>query len=242
MGEENQQVKATSHSSLQGQVAIITGASSGIGCAIAIVLAQKGTHVSLVARREKELRDTAKKCGKGALAICADVRKAADVRRAVERTLGKFGKIDVLVNSAGILISGPLDQATDRRVQDLLETNLLGTVLFCKSVLPVMKRQKRGHIVNVSSIAGTRPQVEMAVYTASKFGVTGFSDSLQLEVKSYGIKVSTIRPGTVATDLWNEVREAVHLLKPEDVARSVVFILEQPDHVILRDLFLHPRL
>ncbi|HLG20855.1 MAG TPA: SDR family oxidoreductase [Bdellovibrionota bacterium] len=230
------------------KVAIVTGASSGIGNATAILLAKEGMKLCLAARRKAELQKVQKACGRNARIFPADIRNPKDIQALIHQTFETFGRIDVLVNSAGILTSAPLDGTPVERIREILDTNLLGTTLCCREVLPLMKRQRSGHIVNISSIAGTVPQENMALYTASKYGVVGFSDALQKEVKPYGIKVSTLRPGTVVTDLWNEYwtdreeREALakQLLQPEDVARAILFVLTQPLHVIIRDLSIHP--
>ncbi len=231
--------------SLEGRVVIVTGASSGIGRVIAKELQAKGAKLMLAARRKGLLKDIAK--GETQFQV-TNVGNANEVDRLVEKTIKAFDRIDILINAAGMIDVTPVEKSNPQKIRVMIETNLLGIIHCCRAVLPVMRKQKSGHIVNISSVAGSKAQPNMAAYSATKFGVMGFSDALQQEVKEFGVKVTTLRPGTVITDLWKEVwtdkaeieKNRDHFLTPEDVATSVIFALEQPPQVIIRDLFIHP--
>src|SRR5262245_26264851 len=168
-------------------VAVITGASSGIGRATALALAEKGLRLSLLARSENGLfRVTEEVRARGANDVrhfACDVREEAAVARAISSTLEDFGRIDVLVNSAGLSLNGAVDGYSLEDWRTVMDTNLTGTFLTCRAVLPAMKRQAGGQIINIASGAGRNGIKQMAAYCASKFGVIGFTESLALEVR-----------------------------------------------------------
>src|SRR5262249_52270649 len=163
-------------------VAVITGASSGIGRATALALAGKGLRLSLLARSENDLSEVAKEAGnrggRGVQYYVCDVRDEAAVDRAVAWTLDQFGSIDILINSAGLSLNGAVDGYSVEDWRTVIETNLTGTFLACRAVMPAMKRQGGGQIINISSGAGRNGIKEMSAYCASKFGVIGFTESL----------------------------------------------------------------
>src|SRR5215470_1325061 len=184
-------------------VAIITGASSGIGRAAALTLAEKGLRLSLLARSETALSEVAEEAGdRGAGEVrhfVCDVRDGAAVDRAVASTLDHFGRVDVLINSAGLSLNGEVDGYSLEDWRTVIDTNLTGTFMTCRGVVPAMKRQGGGQIINISSGAGRNGIKEMAAYCAAKFGVIGFTASLALEVRNQNIRVSVLLPGSVAT-------------------------------------------
>src|SRR5215468_6519212 len=185
-------------------VAIITGASSGIGRAAALALAEKGLRLSLLARSETALSEVAEEAGgRGAsdagYFIC-DVRDEAAVDRAVAAALDRFGRVDVLINGAGLSLNGEVDGYPLENWRTVIDTNLTGTFLTCRAVAPAMKRRGGGQIINISSGAGRNGIKEMSAYCASKFGVIGFTESFALEVRNQNIRVSVLLPGSVATD------------------------------------------
>src|SRR5262245_5685400 len=172
-------------------VAIVTGASSGIGRATALALAEKGLRLGLLARSEAALdqiaSETKSRGARDVLRSRCDIREEADVRNAIGSVLDRFGRIDILINSAGLSLNGEVDGYSLEDWRTVLDTNLTGTFLTCRAVLPVMKRQAGGQIINIASGAGRNGIKQMAAYCASKFGVIGFTESLALEVRNLNI-------------------------------------------------------
>jgi 3-oxoacyl-[acyl-carrier protein] reductase len=236
-------------------VAIITGASSGIGRATALALAERGLRLALLARSEGGLSDVADEAkgrgaGDAAYFIC-DVRDESAVDRAVASTLERFGRVDVLINSAGLSLNGEVDGYSLEDWNAVIGANLTGTFLTCRAVAPVMKRQGGGQIINISSGAGRNGIKEMAAYCASKFGVIGFTESLALEVRNQNIRVSVLLPGSVATDFSRvakrdqtasigESREIGYSMTAEEVASVIVAMLEQPSQAWMSEVTLRP--
>ena len=211
---------------ISGRVAIVVGASGGIGSATARAFLAKGLHVVLAAPPDpllealvRELRPLAS----GVLVVPTDITSRAQIDALVARALAHFGRIDVLANVAGIGSSPSLCDCTDDEIERVLAVNLLGAARLMHVVLPVMKAQRRGSIVNVGSIAGEAGV--MGIYSASKFGLRGLSDSVRREVRSFGIGVTLIEPGFVDTPM----NPAMHGLPgPEVVADAIVAALERP--------------
>jgi len=214
---------------LKNKVAIITGGGRGIGRAVAFALAKEGTITVVVAEIKKEINKTAKdirNSGFRSLAIKADVRFLKDIKNLVRKTVSKFGRIDMLVNNAGVIIAKHLEKTSEKEWDYVINVNLKGTFLCCKEVIPIMKKRKKGVIVNISS-AGKAGYPKFSAYCASKLGVIGLTESLAEEVEKFGIKIYTIRPGAVDTRMQREINPTYHLrrhlmLKPEDVAEKVL--------------------
>jgi 3-oxoacyl-[acyl-carrier protein] reductase len=238
-------------------VAIITGASSGIGRATALALAEKGLRLSLLARSESVLSEVAEEAGdRGASDVrrfVCDVRDEAEVDRAVASTLDRFGRIDVLINSAGLSLNGEVDGYSLEDWRTVIDTNLTGTFLTCRAVVPAMKRQGGGQIINISSGAGRNGIKEMSAYCASKFGVIGLTESFALEVRNHNIRVSVLIPGSVATDFSRVAkrdgsrdrdeggsREIGYSMTSEEVATVIVAMLEQPSQAWMSEVILRP--
>ncbi len=239
---------------LAGHVSIVTGASSGIGRSTALTLARAGAHVVVTARRLDRLEAIAREIeaeGGRALPLAGDVASLDDVQAVVSRTVEAFGRIDSLVNNAGIMNVAPL---TDARVEEwtrMIDVNIKG-VLFCISaVLPHMIEQGSGHIVNVGSVAGRRPFPGATVYSATKFAVRALSWGLHLELGSaHGIRVTDIQPGMVSTELldgdpntaeaWAKAWSGRRTLQPEDIARAIEFAVASPDHVSVSEILVRP--
>ncbi len=231
------------------KVVAIAGASSGSGKAMAEILAAAGYPVALAARREallKEIAASITKAGGRAVAVAADMGIWDQARGFVERTVEEYGRLDVLINNAGWGIrSAEFDQLTLEEVSQGLAVNLTAVLYGCKAALPVMKRQKSGHLINVSSILGKRSRSGLAVYTACKHGVEGFSRSLMNEVNKYGIKVSILAPAAIDTP-WAEkagitLSKDIRFLAPEDVARAAQCLIETAEHVNMWNLDLISR-
>jgi NADP-dependent 3-hydroxy acid dehydrogenase YdfG len=221
------------------KVVAIAGASSGSGKAMAEILAAAGYPVALAARREALLQEIAASintAGGRALAVTADMGIWEQARGFVERIKDEYGRLDVLINNAGWGIrSAEFDQLTLEEIDQGLAVNLTAVLYGCRAALPVMRRQKTGHIINVSSILGKRSRSGLAVYTACKHGVEGFSRSLMNEVSKYGIRVSILAPAAIQTP-WAEkagitLPTDIHFLGPEDVARAAQCLIETAEHV-----------
>ncbi len=240
--------------SLTGKVALVTGASAGIGHATALSLAEAGAHVVASARREDRLEELVSEINrKGGSAVSrpADVTESGAVLQAVSDTVAESGRIDILVNNAGIM---RISDMTENNIEDwtaMVDVNIKGVLYFLSAVMPNMIQQGSGHIVNVGSVAGRRPFPGASVYAATKFAVRALSWGLHLELgAAHGIRVTDIQPGYVSTDLlaeqpetlasWSEAWTGRRTLEPEDVARSIVFAVTSPDHVSVSEILVRP--
>jgi len=223
--------------SIENQIAVVTGAGRGIGRAIAIELGDLGARLVLVARNRAELEDTSQRIGKNASVVPVDVRKKDQLRRVFD------SPVDILVNAAGLGIFGPVTDFKDEDFETLIETNLRGIFFACRFVLPSMIERKRGHIINIASIAGKVGSANRAVYCASKFGVVGFTESLAEEVRQHGIRVSLICPGSTDTQFGSSDAHAkarARMLRPEDVAHAVRTIVTQEPNSFISEIIMRP--
>jgi NAD(P)-dependent dehydrogenase (short-subunit alcohol dehydrogenase family) len=239
---------------IHNQVAVVTGAGRGIGRAIAIELARAGAHVALAARSRQELEETAKAVGVNASVFPTDVRDKNQVHSLFDQTASALGPIDILVNSAGVGIFGPVVNFTDEDFSTLIDTNLRGTFYTCRYVLPSMIERKTGHIINIASIAGKVGSANRAVYCASKFGVVGFTESVAEEVRQYGIRASVICPGSTDTAFSGGTAAALRdgpssqgggkarnkMLRPEDIAYTVRMLVMQDPNSFISEIILRP--
>ncbi|QIR39326.1 SDR family NAD(P)-dependent oxidoreductase [Tolypothrix sp. PCC 7910] len=240
---------------LTDKVAIVTGASSGIGEATALALAAEGAKVVIAARRSDRLlaleaRITA--IGGKALSITTDVSDEAQVEALVNTTGAKFGRVDILINNAGVMLLGLIDNADTEDWRRMINLNVLGLMYATHKVLPLMKAQGVGHIVNISSVAGRIVNAGSGVYNASKWAVGAFSEALRKEVYQNNIRVTIIEPGLVATELPQHithptVREqmknyygSVKNLESEDIANAIVYAVTQPSHVNVNEILIRP--
>jgi len=230
---------------LQGKVALVTGASSGIGRSIAVQLAGEGVRVGLFARRKGQLEAVSKECGGDSLVLVGDVRNPDDIQSAVRKAIDRWGGIDILVNNAGIYKSQTLLDTKQTEWEAIIDTNLTGPFLFMQAVLPHMLKKGLGSVVNISSVAGIRSFADCAPYCASKFGLVGFSRAVRKELRAKGIRVILVHPGSVATDIWRAAGEEgdvdlSSMLSPEDVAGVVLSALKAPPHALHEDLVITP--
>jgi len=234
---------------LAGKVIIITGASSGIGAATARSLARLGCQVTLAARSGDKLRALADELGPAALAMPTDVTVGADVTQMVDKTIERFGRVDVLFANAGIYIPGQVAEGNPDAWAQLMDVNVDGVLRCVHAVLPHMLAQRSGDILVTSSISGFIDIHWEPVYSASKHAIQGFVHTLRRQVADAGIRVGAIAPGRVANELWGITTDAEidkHVserisLRSEDVAEAVVFMLAQPPHVTIRDLVMLPQ-
>ena len=223
---------------LSDKVAIVTGASSGIGEATAIALANQGAKVAIAARRAdrlEALNQRIRESGGEAIAFTADVADEAQVRQMVAQTQDKWGRVDILVNNAGVMLLGAIDGADTEDWRRMFNVNVLGLMYATHAVLPLMKTQGEGHIVNISSVAGRVANAGTGVYNASKWAVGAFSESLRKEVYQHNIRVTIIEPGLVATELAQHITnpEAINLARKE---RAGLLIKSRCSAVLLRNL------
>lgn len=212
------------------RVVLITGSTRGIGFATAQAFLDAGDMVTIFCRHLEHVREAfnllkVRYKKPMILPTIGDVRSQADARRVVAETLDKFGKIDILVNNAGVAVWKPIEQTSKEEFDDVIATNLGGAFLFTKEVAPVMKKQKKGVIINVSSGLGIKGEENYSAYSASKFGIMGLGESVAAEVQNAGIKIYAVLPGAVDTKLhrdihpWEDPRQ---MMTPKDVAKHIV--------------------
>ncbi|HCV77235.1 SDR family oxidoreductase [Pseudomonas oryzihabitans] len=238
---------------IQDKVVVITGASSGLGEATARMLAQHGAHLVLGARRLERLEALAsdlRATGAQVEVKATDVTQAEQVQALVDLALERHGRVDVMLNNAGLMPHSPLDR---RRLEDwdqMIDVNIKGVLYGIAAVLPTMQAQKSGHIINVASVAGHKVRAGSTVYSATKHAVRIISEGLRQEVKPYGLRTTILSPGAVATELPNTITEAdvaenvrklYELAIPADAfARAVIYALSQPDDVDINEILFRP--
>ncbi len=240
---------------LSGKAVAITGASSGIGEATALALARAGASVALGARRKDRIDALAARIedeGGTAVPLEVDVSDEAQARAFVETAGDRLGRLDSLINNAGVMLLGPVEQADSEQWRTMINVNLLGLLYCTSAALPIMRAQGSGDIVNVSSVAGRFARAGNAVYAATKFAVGAFSEGLRNEVTEAGIRVTLIEPGFVDTELQShnegEVLNAIEgmreqigeVLRAQDIANGILYTISQPPHVSVNELLIRP--
>jgi NAD(P)-dependent dehydrogenase (short-subunit alcohol dehydrogenase family) len=232
---------------LGDRVAVVTGANSGIGREVALALAQQGARVVLAARREAELQTVAREIldrGARSLVVPTDVSQETQVRGMVGAALSEFGRVDILVNSAGMGHWGPVADFETRDWEEVFDVNAKGTFLCCREVLPTMMEQKRGRIINISSDAGKIAFAECAAYCAAKAAVIAFSRCLALEMLPYNVGVHVVCPGYVDTHWYDGDPGAPsrsRMLKAEDIAHLALYLAALPPRVLVDEVVIQPR-
>jgi NADP-dependent 3-hydroxy acid dehydrogenase YdfG len=242
--------------SIQGKVALVTGASSGIGAATALKLAKAGAKVGLAARRLDRLSELQQQItanGGQAIALEMDVVDQASVTAAVARLARTFGSIDIVFNNAGLMPISDLDALKTDEWHRMVDVNIKGLLNTTAAVLPYMIGQKAGHIVNTSSIAGRKVFPGLAVYCATKHAVTAVSEGMRLELsKKHNIRVTCVQPGAVESELFEHISDdgyrdqmealktQMEFLKADDIAETVLFALQAPAHVDIAEVFVMP--
>ncbi len=243
-----------SSADLSSQVVAVTGASSGIGEATALECAKAGAAVALAARRVDRIEALAQRIeadGGRAIAVATDVGDESQAQAFVQRAHSEFGRLDVLVNNAGVMLLGPIENAPTEEWRRMIHANVFGVLYCTHAALPLMREQGGGHIVNVSSVAGRVARQGSGVYNLTKFGVGAFSESLRQEAVPLGIRVTLIEPGAVMTELAGhnrpEVREQIakrfgdiERLTAEDIAAAVLYAIGQPENVSVNEILIRP--
>ncbi|MCZ3384988.1 SDR family oxidoreductase [Kosakonia sp. SOY2] len=241
---------------LKDKVAIVTGASSGIGAATAKKLAEHGVKVGLAARRLERLQvlvSEIRAAGGEAIALEMDVTDPASVAEGVAKLHETYGQIDIAFNNAGLMPISDIDSLKLEEWNRMVDVNIKGVLNTVAAVLPIMQAQQSGHIINTSSIAGRKTFPGLGVYCATKHAVTAFSDILRMEIApKYHIRVTTLQPGAVESELFEHItdenyraqmeqlKQQMKFLKAEDIADSIIFALQAPDHVDMAELFIMP--
>jgi NADP-dependent 3-hydroxy acid dehydrogenase YdfG len=239
---------------LEGQVVAVTGASSGIGEATALACARAGAAVAMGARRTDRIEALAERIvkeGGRAIAVSTDVGEEAQAHEFVQRAHSELGRLDVLVNNAGVMLLGPIENAPTEEWRRMLHANVFGVLYCTHAALPLMRAQGSGHIVNVSSVAGRVARAGSGVYNLTKFGVGAFSESLRQEGVAIGVRVTLVEPGAVATELPGhnrpEVLEqmakrfaGVTPLAAEDIAAAILYAIGQPPNVSINEVLVRP--
>jgi NADP-dependent 3-hydroxy acid dehydrogenase YdfG len=232
---------------LTGKVAVIIGASSGIGQAAARLLAAEGVHVVLVARRHERLAVLADELGEAATVIEADVADLVQVKALFDRVRTRFGGLDLLFNNAGIGISAPFEDSTPEDWKTMIDVNLYGVLNCTREAIALMRGRPGAMISSVSSVGGRYGVQNWSVYSATKYAVVGFHDALRKELGPDRIRVSVIEPGAVWTEFGQNVseamkerREKLDALSAEDVAQALVYAFAQPANVLVEEILLRP--
>ena len=239
---------------IQGKVVVITGASSGLGEATARDLSAQGAAVVLGARRAdriEALADELTRRGGKALAVPTDVIHSEQVKKLVDGAVQAYGRIDVMINNAGLMPQSPLERLRIDEWDRMIDVNIKGVLYGIAAALPYMKQQKSGHIINVSSVAGHKVRAGGAVYAATKHAVLALSEGLRQEVKPYNIRTTVISPGAVATELPNTISEPdvaesfqkfyeEFAIPADSFARAIAFAISQPEDVDVNEILFRP--
>jgi len=244
---------------LDGTVALVTGASSGFGAAIARALAERGATLALVARRKERLEQLASEIEQQsgtALAIETDITQRSQAVAAVQKTVDRFGRIDIVVNNAGVMFVDPVEQALFEEWDHMLAVNVNGLLSVAHAALPHLLKaaelapRRVADMVNVSSVAGIKTGAGLSVYSLTKYGVGAFSESLRQEVGGRHVRVSVIEPGSANTELRSHLRAAVQArgharagferLDPEDVANAVAYVVTRPRRIAVNEVVIRP--
>jgi NADP-dependent 3-hydroxy acid dehydrogenase YdfG len=239
---------------VEGKVVVITGASSGLGEATAKILSAQGGTVVLGARRVDRIQALAKElttAGGKALAVATDVADRQQVKNLVDAAVEAHGRVDVMINNAGLMPQALLERLQVDEWERMIDVNLKGVLYGIAAALPIMKQQKSGHFINVSSVAGHKVGPGFAVYAATKFAVRALTEGLRQEVKPYNIRTTVISPGAVATELPNSVTDPeaadrirkfydASAIPADSFARTVAFAISQPDEVDINEILFRP--
>jgi len=233
---------------LQGKVVCITGAGRGLGRALAERFSAEGASLVLGARTTPEIDELARSLG-DAIAVQTDVRSSNECHRLVDAAMAEYDRLDIMVNNAGLAIYGPVEDMSENDIDLMIDTNVKGLIHGSIAAFKVMKAQRSGLILNISSIAGKLHLPNESVYGATKWAVNGFSGTLRLEAQAYGVKVTTVCPGGIDTPFWramdyypfpDHVDPTRDFMKPEEVAESVVEVALKSERYVIPELVMVP--
>lgn len=231
---------------LRGRVAIVTGASSGVGRAIAELYAEEGAHVALVARSRSSLESLARdivEAGGSAVAMPADVTSETAIQAVVTETVRRFGALDVLVNNAGVTTRLPTVELPLETWKQVIDVNVTGVFICAKAALQVMKPQGWGRIINVGSVAAKSPRPDAVAYTTSKAALEGLTRSLAIDGREFGVTASVLQPGNTQSALWRErgaLADKEGIMSARDVARVALLMASLPNEINLFEAIVHP--
>jgi NADP-dependent 3-hydroxy acid dehydrogenase YdfG len=239
---------------LDGKVAVITGASSGIGEATAEALAAEGAAVVVAARREERLAslvERIERAGGSTMTVRCDVTDEDQAHELIRHSREELGSVDILVNNAGVMLLSRIEKGLSDQWRKMFDVNVLGLLYATDAAVEVMKRQGSGHIVNISSVAGRKTRPTVGVYSGTKFAVGAISEALRQEVLEYGIRVTVVEPGAVETELAThitdeEAREglsgllSLDILQAEDIANAISYAVTQPQRVSVNEILIRP--
>ena len=239
---------------LDGKVAVVTGASSGIGEATAEALAAEGASVVVAARREDRLSELVERIngnGGKALPVAADVADEGQAHELIQRAKSEFGRVDILVNNAGVMQLSAVEKGLSDEWRRMFDVNVLGLLYATDAAVAVMKEQGSGHLVNVSSVAGRRSRATTGVYSGTKFAVNAISEALRQELLEDNIRVTIVEPGAVATELATHITDedakeglsgllSLDILQAEDIANAIAYCVTQPERVSVNEILIRP--
>ncbi|MDQ4062694.1 MAG: SDR family oxidoreductase [Actinomycetota bacterium] len=239
---------------LDGKVAVITGASSGIGEATAEALSAEGASVVVAARREDRLSDLVERIngnGGKALPVACDVTDEEQAHGLIQKARDEYGRVDILVNNAGVMQLSKVDKGLSDEWRTMFNVNVLGLLYATDAAVQIMKEQGSGHLVNISSVAGRRSRATTGVYSGTKFAVNAISEALREELLEDNIRVTMVEPGAVETELAThitdeEAQEALSgileldILQPEDIANAIAYVVTQPERVSINEVLIRP--
>ena len=239
---------------LDGKVAVVTGASSGIGEATAEALAAEGAIVVIAARREERLQDLQQRIesnGTRAMVVQCDVADEEQAHGLIRQAKDEFGQVDILVNNAGVMLLSKIEKSLSGEWRQMFDVNVLGLLYTTDAAIKVMKEQGSGHIVNISSVAGRRSNPMTGVYSGTKYAVNAVSEALRGELVEDGIRVTIVEPGAVATELPQHISDeeaqeqvsgitSIETLQAEDIANAVAYAVVQPQRVNVNEILIMP--
>lgn len=225
------------------KIAVVTGASKGLGAAIAITLAKKGVHVFGIGRDEHALNEVLTQAGTNFEPVILDINDENAIHSWYNNTFINVNTPDILINNAGIGFFSKIDETPTSKWLEMVNTNLNGTFYVSSTLIPDMKKKKTScHIINIGSILGKVGRTESAGYCATKFGIQGFSEALFMELRGFNIKVTCVNPGSIETDFFKTSGQDSHhnMLQPFDIANTIIHLLETPDNMLINEITIRP--
>ncbi|HRO76815.1 MAG TPA: SDR family NAD(P)-dependent oxidoreductase [Crocinitomicaceae bacterium] len=228
---------------LQNKTAIVTGASIGLGLAISKALVQKGCTVYGISRSTDKLLTIQNELGNQFIPVSLDVSQKEMVKNWVNTTFSKTAQIDILINNAGIGYFGKIEEMEDGIWENLVNTNLNGMYYMTSQIVPFLKENTATtHIINIGSVIGKVGREDSAAYCATKFAVSGFSESLFKELRTFDIKVTCVNPGSIETNFFKNIgiEKSYTMMQPNDVANTIIHVLETPDNILIDEITLRP--